>query len=94
MSTFTEENRFRALHRALKMNKLFNKGTFDDIMNAVYKGSFNDFEKACKKAPANLADEEIAWLWNYLKHCLDEQHKDDEGGWGPVKDEPAAQTGW
>jgi hypothetical protein len=92
MSEFTEENRFRALHRALKMNKLFKKDTFDAIMPAVYSKDGGKFKTACKKA--KLADEEIDWLWNYLVHCMDKEHSNDTGGWGPVDDEPAAQTGW
>ena len=92
MSAFTEENRFRALHRALKMNKLFKKNTFDDIMTAVYNKDDGAFKTACRKA--KLENVEIDWLWNYLQHCKDVESQNEEGGWGPIDDEPAAQTGW
>jgi hypothetical protein len=69
MPKYEDENtRKLALKRALKIQKLFDKGKFAPIMNAVdplpSPGTFRD---ACRAAGLN--DDEIIWLWTYLKEC-------------------------
>lgn len=64
-----DRTRQKAAARAAKMLKLFNKRTFESIMNAVDPPPIKEpaFTNACRAA--NLNDTEIAWLRAYLEHC-------------------------
>lgn len=80
---YKDFERDNALHRALKMSKLFKAGVFDDIVDAINQPlNKPKFDAACNKA--KLDDKEKAWLWNYLKEC--------GNYWKDVPE--AAGTGW
>ena len=87
MTGYTDLQRDKALHRALKWTKLFQKKNFDDILNAIYPVADKvKFDAACNNIPG-LTPEEKAWLWNYLKNCNDL--------WNPTNVlEAAAGTPW
>jgi hypothetical protein len=62
--------RERAMAKAMAMTVLFKKDHYSAITDVLdRKGEINaesDFKEAC--AAAGLDDDEIEWLWNYLKH--------------------------
>jgi hypothetical protein len=97
MPPFNDKQRYLAMRRAVRLNKLFKETHFDAIMTALYKPDDDptresDFYDACGNAGLDAAEKD--WLWNYLKHC----NKSEFGGWNPVREahqaEEPAQTGW
>lgn len=81
-----DENRVKAMARAAKMMRLFNKNCWGTIMKEVATGTstLEEFKIACNEVVPPLTEAEMVWLWNYLKHCGD--------AWAYVPE--AASTGW
>lgn len=86
---YYEENaRKLAKNRAMKYQTLFEKENFENIMIAAEAKDIVKFTTACTSCKGiKLDPAEINWLWGYLQHS-------NEALWGPVKDVPAAYTGW
>lgn len=68
-----EADRVKAIDRALRMARLFQKDSFETIMNILYDtGSESQkkerFEEACRSF--GLTAEDTADLWKYMKHYM------------------------
>jgi hypothetical protein len=99
---FNDRNRYLAMRRAVRMNKLFKEAHFDAIMGALYLPEDapghterkDAFYTAC--GSAGLDPVEKDWLWNYLQHC--NQTGFPGHTWRDLPEaaeaEEPAQTGW
>lgn len=89
---YTQQERNKAMQRALKWTRLFNPNHFDEILDAIVgpnrDGTYNanDLDTALGNI-AGITTEEKAWLKNYLMHCSTLWDTDNVL-------EAAAGTGW